>query len=80
MIDDTFLDRVLQKYSDLISKVFGRHEIPCNDIGKSFIKEFFCLEGIGWSHGSYKYARSLVSERPSKCVLRSPVINALQVL
>ena len=45
--NDTFLDSVIQKYSDLISKVFGRHEIPCNDIEKSFIKEFFCPEGIG---------------------------------
>ena len=47
---------------------------------KKFYQEIFYLEGIGWSYGSYKYARSLVSERPSKCVLRSPVINALQAL
>ena len=54
VLDHTFLDRVIrctnnhgqggQKYSHLISNVFGRCDIPCNDFGRSFIKGFFALK------------------------------------
>ena len=85
VLDDTYLDHLIhctdnhgqgdQKYSHLISKVFGRCEIPCNDFGRSFIKGFFALKVYAGLMG----VRNM-SEKPSKSVPRGPENNALQAL
>ena len=35
---------IMGRETKTIHKVFGGNEIPCNDIGRSFIKGFFVLK------------------------------------